>query len=170
MITAARLDLGIAWRHLVLHVLAGAALTPRPLRQLVYRAMGIEAHTMNVFPGVRITGTDLVLGEDTFVNHACYLDAARGRIEIGRGCHLGPQVMVLTATHVHAGSGTSRQASYATTVVGDGVWLGARATVLPGVTVGEGCVVAAGAVVAADCAPHGLYAGVPARRVKDLLP
>lgn len=43
-----------------------------------------------------------------------------------------------------------------------------RAMLLPGVTVGKGCVVAAGAVVAADCAPNGLYGGVPARRIKDL--
>jgi maltose O-acetyltransferase len=42
--------------------------------------------------------------------------------------------------------------------------------VLPGVTVGDGCVIAAGAVVNADCQPDGLYAGVPARRVRDLEP
>jgi maltose O-acetyltransferase len=40
--------------------------------------------------------------------------------------------------------------------------------VLPGVTIGAGCAVAAGAVVTADCEPDGLYAGVPARRVRDL--
>jgi maltose O-acetyltransferase len=52
--------------------------------------------------------------------------------------------------------------------VGNGSWLGTGVTVLPGVTIGEGCVIAAGAVVTADCAPDGLYAGVPARRIRDL--
>lgn len=53
-------------------------------------------------------------------------------------------------------------------VIGDGCWIGANATILPGVTVAPGCVVAAGAVVTKDTTPDGLYAGVPARRVKDL--
>jgi maltose O-acetyltransferase len=39
---------------------------------------------------------------------------------------------------------------------------------LPGVTVGDGCVIAAGSVVTGDCEPHGVYAGVPAKRVRDL--
>src|SRR2546425_10813446 len=45
-------------------------------------------------------------------------------------------------------------------VIGDGVWIGTRAMLLPGVTVADGCVVAAGAVVAQDCEANGLYAGV----------
>nr|WP_243895920.1 acyltransferase [Paenibacillus sp. F411] len=52
--------------------------------------------------------------------------------------------------------------------VDDGCWIGARVTILPGVTVGQGCIIAAGAVVTKDCEPNGLYAGVPARRIKDL--
>jgi acetyltransferase-like isoleucine patch superfamily enzyme len=53
-------------------------------------------------------------------------------------------------------------------VIEDGVWVGSRATVLAGVTVGRGCTIAAGAVVREDCAPNGFYAGIPARRVRDL--
>lgn len=52
--------------------------------------------------------------------------------------------------------------------VGDGCWIGARAVILPGVTIGDGCVIAAGAVVSKDCAPNGMYAGVPARRIREL--
>ena len=76
--------------------------------------------------------------------------------------------MVLTAAHDFESGATSRQESYATTTIEDGVWIGARSVVLPGVRVGEGCVIAAGAVVAADCAPFGMYGGVPARRLRDL--
>ena len=53
-------------------------------------------------------------------------------------------------------------------VIKDGAWLGARCTILPGVTVGEGAIVAAGAVVHRDVAPNTLVAGVPARVVKEL--
>lgn len=52
--------------------------------------------------------------------------------------------------------------------IGMGTWIGAGAVVLPGVTIGPGCVVAAGAVVVRHCEPNGLYAGVPARRVKEI--
>jgi maltose O-acetyltransferase len=52
--------------------------------------------------------------------------------------------------------------------VGDGVWLASRVTILPGVAVGKGAVVAAGAVVTHDVAPDTLVAGVPARFVRDL--
>ena len=77
---------------------------------------------------------------------------------------------MLTTSHHEIGpperrSGTARPRSI---VIERGVWLGARVLVLPGVTVGPGCVIAAGAVVNRDCAPHGLYAGVPARRIREL--
>ncbi|WP_052336603.1 acyltransferase [Nocardioides alkalitolerans] len=164
-----RLDLGIAWRHLLFGVLAGSALVPRPLRWAVYRAAGLDVRTLNVFSGVRITGHDLSIGEQTFVNHDCYLDAARGRIEIGAGCHLAPEVMVLTATHGFDADGrTSRAAHYLTTRIEDDVWLGARVTVLPGAVVESGCVVAAGAVVTGTLERGGVYAGVPARRIREV--
>jgi acetyltransferase-like isoleucine patch superfamily enzyme len=168
---AARLDVSIALRHLVLNVLAGSALVPRPLRQVIYRLAGLDVRTMNIFSGTRITGTDLHVGSRTFVNHECYLDAARGRIEIGDDCHLAPHVMVLTATHdLREHGAATREADYRVTRVGDRVWLGARATVLPGAVIEDGCVVAAGAVVTGRCEAGGVYAGVPARRVRDLRP
>jgi acetyltransferase-like isoleucine patch superfamily enzyme len=52
--------------------------------------------------------------------------------------------------------------------VGDGVWLASRVTILPGVAVGKGAVVAAGAVVTQDVAPDTLVAGVPAKFIRDL--
>jgi len=52
--------------------------------------------------------------------------------------------------------------------VGDGAWIATRAVVLPGVTIGEGAVVAAGAVVTRSVAPHTMVGGVPARVLRDL--
>lgn len=52
--------------------------------------------------------------------------------------------------------------------VGTGVWIGAKVTVLPGVTIGNGCVIAAGSVVTFDCEDNCLYAGNPARKKRLL--
>ena len=53
-------------------------------------------------------------------------------------------------------------------VIGDRVWIGSNATVLPGVTIGDGAIVAAGAVVTKDVAPNTVVAGVPARLLRPL--
>jgi acetyltransferase-like isoleucine patch superfamily enzyme len=52
--------------------------------------------------------------------------------------------------------------------IGAGVWVGARAMIMPGVTIGDGAVIAAGAVVTKDVPPNTLVAGVPARIVREL--
>ncbi|HSV40644.1 MAG TPA: acyltransferase [Nocardioidaceae bacterium] len=166
---ALRLDLTIAVRHLFLNALAGSALVPRPLRWLLYRAARLDVRTINVFSGARITGSDLSIGKGTFINHEAYLDAAGGRIVIGEHCHLGPQVTILTASHeLDTRGGASKDSFFTTTTIGDKVWLGARALVLPGAVVESGCVIAAGAVVTGRCEPGGVYAGVPARRIRDV--
>jgi acetyltransferase-like isoleucine patch superfamily enzyme len=77
--------------------------------------------------------------------------------------------LVLTSTHAigphHARLGDWR---YLPVTIGAGCWIAARSVIMPGVTIGDGCIVAAGAVVLEDCEPDGLYAGVPARRIRDL--
>jgi acetyltransferase-like isoleucine patch superfamily enzyme len=77
--------------------------------------------------------------------------------------------MLCTSGH-RIGSAERRAGVYVADpiAIGDGSWIGTRAVLLGGVTVGAGCMVAAGAVVVADCQPNGLYAGTPARRVRDL--
>jgi maltose O-acetyltransferase len=103
------------------------------------------------------------------VNVGCFFDAL-DQITIGDLCSVGMQVLFCTSTHEldptsRRRAGASR---HAPVVVGDGVWIGGRSMILPGVTIANGCVIAAGSVVTADTEPDGLYAGNPARRVKDL--
>ena len=78
-------------------------------------------------------------------------------------------VMLCTSTH-HLGDRRKRAGAYRTGPIriGDGTWIGTRATVLPGTTIGESAIVAAGAVVVDDLPGNALYAGVPARKVRDL--
>jgi maltose O-acetyltransferase len=117
---------------------------------------------------VRFTGPDVTVGRGSFINRDCLFDTSapitlEERVTVGMGCAL------ITSTHVIQGpEGRAGALQAAPIHIGKGSWLGARVLVLPGVAVGAGCVVAAGAVVTGDLQPHGLYAGVPARRIRDL--
>jgi maltose O-acetyltransferase len=145
-----------------------SGVVPLPLRRRVVDAMHRRvARTAIIRPGVSIQGRRLSIGERTFVNSGVVLDAD-GDLTIGDDVHVAPRACLLTSTH--ALGPHERRAGpveVAPVTVGDGAWIGAGAIVLPGATVGPGCVVAAGAVVSGELEADGLYAGIPARRVKD---
>lgn len=90
-----------------------------------------------------------------------------GGITIGNGVLIGHNVVLATLNHDPA---PARRAWLhpAPIVIGDRVWIGSNATVLPGVTIGDGAIVAAGAVVTKDVAPNTVVAGVPARLLRPL--
>jgi maltose O-acetyltransferase len=110
----------------------------------------------------------LTIGCGCWINVACLFDLAAS-ITIGNQVALGPQVALLTSTH-HIGPSSCRTGTLKNlpVVIGDGCWLGARCTILPGVTIGPGSVVAAGALVNKDVPPNTLVAGVPAQVIKRL--
>lgn len=111
---------------------------------------------------LRDRGAVLTIGDGTFVNHRTEL-VAHSRVTIGRHCLLAWDVLVLDSDS-HSVDGAPHTAPVA---IGDRVWIGARATVLKGVTVGDGAVVAAGSVVTKDVPPRALVAGNPARVVRE---
>jgi acetyltransferase-like isoleucine patch superfamily enzyme len=111
---------------------------------------------------LRDRGAVLSIGDGTFVNHRTEL-VAHERVTIGRDCLLAWDVLVLDCDS-HRVDGGPRSAPV---TIGDRVWIGCRATVLKGVTVGDGAVVAAGAVVVHDVPPRALVAGNPARVVRE---
>ncbi len=110
----------------------------------------------------------LTVGHHSFFNVDCFFDLA-APISIGNHVVLGPQVMLITGGH-HIGAPSSRSGALAPQpiIIEDGAWLGARCTILPGITIGSGAVVAAGAVVTNDVLPDTLVAGVPAREIRRL--
>ncbi len=164
-------DVRMSWRHVWLNRVAGSSAMPRMGRYVLYRAHGLPMRTPNVFSGCVFRGSEPVsIGAGTFVNHSCVFEA-NAPIEIGRDSHIAMEVMFVTSDHdMQSDGGFAYYASYRGIKVGDRCWLGARVTVLPGVTIGDDVVVAAGAVVTSDCAPGGLYAGLPAKRIRDLDP
>lgn len=110
----------------------------------------------------------LSFGDQCMVNGGCTFDVA-APITVGRNVAFGQEVLVVTGGHEIGPPGRRAAALVARPVtIGEGAWLGARAIVLPGVTVGAGAVVAAGAVVTRDVLPNTMVAGVPARQIGDL--
>ena len=164
--TARRFDL--LMRDLVVNGIASWALWPGQFRRQIYQAYGMEIETPGISPGCFFGSPRVSIGAGTTVNYRCFFDSF-ATIRIGRSCAIGMEVLFCTSTHElgppekRAGRPTGTRIT-----VGDGCWIGARAVILPGVTIENGCLIAGGAVVTKDCAANGLYAGVPARRVRDL--
>lgn len=110
-------------------------------------------------------GRFTTLGKNVFINHACsFLDI--GGIIIGDDVLIGPRVNITSENHPLDPS--DRKTLIPKSVhIKRNAWIGAGATILPGVTVGENAVVAAGAVVSRDVPPNTVVAGIPAKVIKD---
>lgn len=167
-VNKAELVLGRIWRDVFVNWLAASPLLINPVRALLLRMYGIRVPSHGIRPLCFFGGRDIWIGEGSFVNYRCFFDGS-APIRIGRNCGIGMEVLFCTSGHDIAGPAERAGHVHPKPItVGDGCWVGARSVLLPGVTVGDGCIVAAGAVVIGECMPNGLYAGVPARRVKEL--
>ena len=113
-------------------------------------------------------GTNTTFGEYTVVNHSCYfMDGAP--ITIGIHVFIGPFSGFYTANHAMDYTNRNKGLEKALPIkVGDNCWFGANVSVMPGVTIGNGCVIAAGSVVTKDIPDNCLAAGVPAE-VKKII-
>jgi maltose O-acetyltransferase len=118
--------------------------------------------------GVKNLHTKIRMGENCLVSIGTYWDLA-GSILIGNHVGISPGSMFLTGTH-NIGNWNNRvgQMEPRPILVSNGVWLGARCTVMPGVTIGEGAVIGAGALVTRDVPAHTVVVGVPARVIREL--
>jgi acetyltransferase-like isoleucine patch superfamily enzyme len=146
-----------------------ARLPSRSIRHSVYRMMGMRlASGARVHRGLEVrSAANIDIGEGSVIGFDAILDGRRG-IKIGRHVNVSSSVAIWTLQHDH--DDPQFGALGAPVVIGDRAWLSFRATVLPGVTVGEGAVVAAGAVVTQDIPPYAIAAGVPARVVSERRP
>lgn len=113
------------------------------------------------------------VGDHVNLNQKPILLAAESKIIIGNKVMFGPEVMVLAGDHNTSVLGAfmrdvteKRPQDDRDVIIEDDVWVGARAIILKGVTIGRGSIVAAGAVVPRDVPPYAIVAGVPARVVK----
>lgn len=112
-------------------------------------------------------GKDIEIGDNSGIG---YNARVSGPVKIGKQVMMGPDVMILALSHEYADPNISigeqgirkpRQI-----IIGDGVWIGARAIILPGVKVGMNSIVGAGSVVTKNIPPYSVAAGNPARVVR----
>ena len=141
---------------------------PEEMQELFEKLVGkpIGEHFALFPPFYTDFGKNITIGRDVFINAGCKFQD-QGGIEIGDGVLIGHGVVLATLNHdldpakrqmLHPGK----------IVIGNGVWIGANATVTAGVTIGDNAVVAAGAVVTKDVPANTVVGGVPAKVIKSI--
>lgn len=169
---ARKIHLRLALAHIVARLLPHDMFNQR--RASAYRAAGLRVgHNAQILGPLTLLGWGnlsrfLEIGDDAALETPCTISLC-APVRIGHRVHMGQEVMILTGTH-HAGPSEKRCGPYnfAAVEIGDGCWLGARVMILPGVTVGSGCIVAAGSVVTRSMPPNSTVAGNPARVIGKL--
>lgn len=116
----------------------------------------------SVLRHVRFIGTyNIQIGDNTIINPFCQLDGRAYKLVIGNNVDIAQETNIWTLEHnpnsdTHEGKGGD-------VIIDDYVWIASRVTILPGVHVGKGAVVATGAVVTKDVPEFAVVGGVPAR-------
>ena len=111
-------------------------------------------------------GQNITVEKDVFLNTSCHFQD-QGGITIGDGSLIGHNVVLATLNH-YEDPRRRQETIPAPIVIGKNVWIGANATVTPGVTIGDNAIVAAGAVVTRDVPPDTVVGGVPARILRAI--
>ena len=114
-----------------------------------------------------LKNSKLVIGEGCFFNHNCSITCA-GEILIGDNCNFANNVVIVDHDHKVSIEGVKKDLIVESVKIGDSVWVGANVTILKGVRIGEGAVIAANSVVRSDIDPHTMVAGVPAKIIKSI--
>jgi maltose O-acetyltransferase len=112
--------------------------------------------------GVRSAGKKITIGRGTIINHGCLMHVTGGFI-IGENVSISAEVGLISGAHDM--NDPLFSVYYKPIVIGNYAWIGVRATIQAGVTIGEGAVVMAGAVVTHDVPPYAVVGGVPAKFV-----
>ena len=117
-----------------------------------------------LWSGVRLEvgpGAELSIGKGTYLNRSTVV-VCHERVEIGADCLISWDVVIMD-TNEHHVPGSRRGQPIR---IGDGVWIGCRAIVLPGVTIGSGSVIGAGSIVTHDIPENSVAVGQPARVIR----
>lgn len=144
----------------------GLGLCPIRLIRRAYlkRYLGRFGAGSGVQLGVKfLNGRKVHLGERNVINFGCLFDGRKYPITTGSDVSIGPEASLLTLGHDPQAPDFADRGGPIT--IGDRVWIAYRAIILPGVTIGEGAVIAAGAIVVRDIPPYAIAAGSPAKVV-----
>ncbi|WP_459537484.1 sugar O-acetyltransferase [Methanobrevibacter sp.] len=142
--------------------------TPDEIQELFAKLTNTELNeTLNVIPPFNTDfGKNIHIGQRVFINSGCKMQD-QGGIYIGDDVLIGHNACLLTLNHEM--DPENRADMHPKPIhIEDKVWLGSNVTVLPGVTIGEGAIVAAGAVVTKDVESNTIVGGVPAKIIKRI--
>jgi acetyltransferase-like isoleucine patch superfamily enzyme len=135
-----------------------------PLPSVDNKGGTIQIGNCGLFNGVRFEcwqGATISVGNGTYLNRGVEIVAAQS-VTIGADCKIARDVIIMdTDQHELPGQGLL----VAPVTIEDRVWIGARAIILKGVTVGHDAIIAAGSVVTRDVPPHATVGGIPARQL-----
>lgn len=142
--------------------------TPEEIRELFSKLIGRQVDdTFAMFPPFYTDcGKNISVGKNVFINSGCRFQD-QGGIVIGDGVLIGHNVVLATINH-DIDPNKRSMIHPSPILIGNNVWIGANATVLPGVTIGDGAIIAAGAVVYRDVSANTVVGGVPARLIKKI--
>ena len=141
---------------------------PAELRALFSQLIGAPVdESFGLFPPFYADcGKNIHIGKQVFINMGCKFQD-QGGIYIGDGALIGHNVVLATLNH--AKSPRDRGTMIPAPIhIGKHVWIGSNSTILPGVTIGDGAIVAAGAVVSKDVPENAIVGGVPATILRYL--
>lgn len=136
------------------------------IRKIFYLASGINlplSSTIHIGANFFNPG-NIKIGDDTIIGDHCFLD---GRDKLTIGSHVGIASQVLIYNDEHNIHSANYENSFGPVTIGDYVFIGPRAIILPNITIGKGAVVAAGAVVTKDIPDFEIWGGVPAKKIAD---
>ncbi|UTH14928.1 sugar O-acetyltransferase [Macrococcus equipercicus] len=139
----------------------------RERAQRIKAILGATGETIWIESNFKVDyGYNIHVGENFYANYdLTILDVAR--VDIGDNCMIAPGVHIYTATHPVKAAERNSGVEYAKPVkIGHNCWIGGRAVINPGVTIGDNCVIASGAVVTNDVPDNVVVAGVPARVIQ----
>jgi len=135
-------------------------------RRFCYRLAGVKigrGSTIHMWANF-FQPKNIIIGEDTIIGDHCFLD---GRASLKIGSHTAIASQVLIYNSQHDVDDPEFKAIEKPVEIGDYVFIGPRAIILPGIKIGRGAVVAAAAVVTKDVAPGKIVGGVPAREIRE---
>lgn len=145
---------------------------PNKIKQMLLKLLGNKLGAgLTIHNNVRFDSRFIKIEDGVLLNYGVQLITGGGNasITIGRNTQVGPGTLICTATHkIGPSDCRAGDVFYQNITIGEGVWIGANATIISGVTIAHGCVIGAGTLVNKNTEPNGLYVGVPAKRIRDL--
>jgi acetyltransferase-like isoleucine patch superfamily enzyme len=139
------------------------------IRMFLLKTYITVGNNSNILTGVEIltrsagSKNDIIIGDNCIINTGCLLDGRVGRIIIGNNVDIARETNIFTLQHdPHDDYHNTKGGNV---VINDHVWISSRVTILPGVTIGRGAVVASNAVVNKTVAEMEICAGIPAQKI-----